>query len=236
MARPRRCNPVIPRARGAGSGLHFRVGKLLGQAGETGVSLQKQGQRELLRRRVLHKTLPGLWGASDFHGFAQKTPQTKASGRSAVSLPVFFYFLSHFLAFTHYFLSLCSRPALCLQRHDQDFGHLRRSFQSPLGDARPDLPIAKPHFAALLIYQVSLCSSPCCPGAVVVACADQRGLFSFHAGFCNALLQPRREQQDAREAIFLCRKVCASLSLLKSTWLPFCWKFLPKYDVIRWRK
>lgn len=217
--------------------MRFRAGKLLGQAGETGVSLQKQGQRELLRRRALHKTLPGLWGASDFHGFAQKTPQTKASGRSAVSLPVlFFIFFFHFLAFTRYLLSLSSHPALCLQRHHQGFGHLRRSFQSPVGDARPDLPIAKPHFAALLIYQVSLCSSPCCPGAVVVACAQQRGLFSFHAGFCNALLLPRGEQQDAREAIFLCRKVCASLSLLKSTWLPFCWKFLPKYDVIRSRK
>lgn len=217
--------------------MRFRAGKLLGQAGETGVSLQKQGQRELLRRRALHKTLPGLWGASDFHGFAQKTPQTKAGGRSAVSLPVlFFIFFFHFLAFTRYLLSLCSHPALCLQRHHQGFGHLRRSFQSPVGDARPDLPIAKPHFAALLIYQVSLCSSPCCPGAVVVACAQQRGLFSFHAGFCNALLLPRGEQQDAREAIFLCRKVCASLSLLKSTWLPFCWKFLPKYDVIRSRK
>lgn len=217
--------------------MRFRAGKLLGQAGETGVSLQKQGQRELLRRRALHKTLPGLWGASDFHGFAQKTPQTKASGRSAVSLPVlFFIFFFHFLAFTRYLLSLCSHPALCLQRHHQGFGHLRRSFQSPVGDARPDLPIAKPHFAALLIYQVSLCSSPCCPGAVVVACAQQRGLFSFHAGFCNALLLPRGKQQDAREEIFLCRKVCASLSLLKSTWLPFCWKFLPKYDVIRSRK
>lgn len=107
MARPRRCNPVIPRARGAGSGLHFRARKLLGQAGETGVSLQKQGQRELLRRGELHKTLPGLWGASDFHGFAQKTPQTKASGRSAVSLPVlFFYFFFPFFSI-HTLFSFC---------------------------------------------------------------------------------------------------------------------------------
>lgn len=59
---------------------------------------------------------------------------------------------------------------------------------------------------------------------------------SFRAGFCNALLLPRGEQQDAREAIFLCRKVCASLSLLKSTWLPFCWEFLPKCYAIRSRK
>lgn len=43
MVRPRICNPVIPDAGGAGSGLHFSVVKLFSQAGETDFSLQELG-------------------------------------------------------------------------------------------------------------------------------------------------------------------------------------------------
>lgn len=158
MARPRRCNPVIPRARGAGSGLHFRAGKLLGQAGETGVSLQKQGQRELLRRGELHKTLPGLWGASDFHGFAQKTPQTKASGRSAVSLPVlFFLFFFPFFSIHTFSFSLLTSCTLLAET------------RSGLWASQAQLPVTSERCTAGFTHcKTPLRSSPDLPGVSVL--------------------------------------------------------------------
>lgn len=159
MARPRRCNPVIPQARGAGSGLRFRAGKLLGQAGETGVSLQKQGQRELLRRRALHKTLPGLWGASDFHGFAQKTPQTKAGGRSAVSLPVLF-FIFFFPFFSIHTLSSFSLLTPCA---------LLAETPSGLWASQAQLPVTRGRCTAGFTHcKTPLRSSPDLPGFSVL--------------------------------------------------------------------
>lgn len=68
LVRPHICNPVIPDAGRAGSGLHFSAVKSFSQAGETDFSLKEQGEKKAHLMQALHRTqqLMGQLGTSDF--------------------------------------------------------------------------------------------------------------------------------------------------------------------------